>query len=213
MAKDFARIWIENFITDFQAEKENLGEMDRISGDGDFAINLDSALKLCSAALAEIADDAPSADVFDAVSNAFLHTGGTSGPLLGMWLRDVAKAFGTSDDPVAALAAGFSAGVETVQRIGGASSGDKTMVDAMLPAAKALRSAADKHLELPQALTNAAQAAEQGAHATTENAASMGRASYVGEVSRGIADPGATAIGIFFRSGEAAGRHSRSIKK
>src|SRR5690625_175804 len=208
MAKDFARVWIENFINDFQAEKENLGEMDRISGDGDFAINLGSALKLCSAALAEIADDAPSADVFGAVSNAFLHTGGTSGPLLGMWLRDVAKALNANEDPVAALAAGFSAGVETVQRIGGASSGDKTMVDAMLPAAKALRSAADENLNLPQALTNAAQAAEEGARATADIAASMGRASYEGDVSRGIADPGATAIGIFFRSGEAAGRHS-----
>src|SRR5690625_634787 len=205
IAKYFARIWIENFISDFQGEKENLGEMDRISGDGDFAINLDSALKLCSAALAEIADDAPSADVFGAVSNAFLHTGGTSGPLLGMWLRDVAKALGTSDDPVAALAAGFSAGVETVQRIGGARSGDKTMVDAMLPAAKALRSAADKHLELPQAQTNAAQAAEQGPHGTPENAASMGRATYVGEVSPGTADPGATATGISSRPAEPPG--------
>src|SRR5699024_3609705 len=110
--------------------------------------------------------------------------------------------------PVKALAAGFTDGVETVQRIGGANSGDKTMVDAMLPAAKALRSAAEEDLGLSQALTNAAHAAEEGARATAEIAASMGRASYVGVVSRGVGETGATAIGIFFRSGEAAGRHS-----
>src|SRR5690625_3504627 len=120
MAKNFSRIWIDNFIADFEREKENLGEMDRISGDGDFAINLGSALKLCAAALAEIKDDAAPAEVFGAVSNSFLHTGGTSGPLLGMWVRDVSKAFSDQSDPVEALATGFTAGVATVQRIGGA---------------------------------------------------------------------------------------------
>lgn len=210
MAKNFARIWIENFISDFQNEKENLGEMDRIAGDGDFAVNLDSALKLCAAALSEIPDDASPAEVFDAVSNGFLNTGGTSGPLLGMWVRDVAKAFKAHENSVAALAAGFSAGVETVQRIGEARSGDKTMVDAMLPAAAALRSAAEANMGLHESLGKAAQAAEDGAKATAEITASMGRASYVGEVSRGVADPGATAIGIFFRSGEAAVKETDS---
>lgn len=210
MAKNFSRIWIDNFIADFEREKENLGEMDRISGDGDFAINLGSALKLCAAALAEIKDDAAPAEVFGAVSNSFLHTGGTSGPLLGMWVRDVSKAFSDQSDPVEALATGFTAGVATVQRIGGAQEGDKTMVDAMLPAAQALRSAASDGRELSEALRNAAQAAEEGAKATADVAASMGRASYVGDVSLGVADPGATAIGLFFRSGVAAAEGSEA---
>src|SRR5690625_134038 len=136
MAKNFTRVWIDTFISDFHLAKEELGEMDRISGDGDFAVNLESALKLCQEALEKIADDASPAEVFSAVSSGFLHTGGTSGPLLGMWVRDVAKAFASENDAVQALATGFSDGVATVQRIGGARAGDKTMVDAMLPAAK-----------------------------------------------------------------------------
>lgn len=204
MAKNFTRVWIETFIADFHAAKEQLGEMDRISGDGDFAVNLDSALKLCEAALKQIADDAAPADVFGAVSSGFLHTGGTSGPLLGMWVRDVAKAFADKADDVQALATGFSNGVATVQRIGGAEAGDKTMVDAMLPAAQALRAAAAQNESLEAALTRAAQAATEGAEATANISASMGRASYVGDVSLGTADPGATAIALFFKSGQKA---------
>lgn len=204
MSKNFSRIWIDTFISNFAQEKDTLGEMDRISGDGDFAINLDSALKLCQAELAKIADGAAPAEIFSAVSQGFLHTGGTSGPLLGMWIRDVAKALADTDDVVSALAAGFTAGVESVQRIGGAEPGDKTMVDAMLPAAESLRFSADQGVDLSSALVSAAEAAESGAKATAEITASMGRASYVGDVSLGTADPGATAIGLFFRSGAAA---------
>lgn len=204
MSKNFSRAWIDNFVSDFEQEKDSLGEMDRISGDGDFAVNLESALKFCQVELEKIADDATPDVVFSAVSRGFLNTGGTSGPLLGMWVRDVAKALADTDDVVSALAAGFTAGVESVQRIGGAQQGDKTMVDAMLPAAESLRFSAEQGAGLHAALVSAAEAAEAGARSTAEIAASMGRASYVGDVSLGTADPGACMIGIFFRSGSTA---------
>ena len=66
-----------------------------------------------------------------------LPTGGTSGPLFGMWFRELSKATAQSAD-AGALAAGVAAGVGTVQRLGRARVGDKTMVDAMLPAAEAM---------------------------------------------------------------------------
>lgn len=206
MQRSISRVWIENFIDAFGREKDNLGEMDRISGDGDFAINLESALKFCAAELGLIADDATDGEVFSAVSNGFLKTGGTSGPLLGMWVRDVAKALSSGDDLVSAFASGFTDGVATVQRIGGARQGDKTMVDAMLPAADALREAAESGSDLAQALTMAADAARAGAEGTAEVAASMGRASYVGDVSLGVTDPGACAIALFFDSGAQAAK-------
>ncbi len=201
---EFASRWITLFIEDFHEAKEELGELDRIAGDGDFAVNLASALRLTERGLAELADDAGAADTFAAVSTAFLNTGGTSGPLLGMWFRELARAHRDEPEPVSALTAGISAGTATVQRLGGARPGDKTMVDAMVPAASALREASESGLDLPTALAKAATAAHEGADSTRHAAASMGRASYVGEAAAGVTDPGAAAIALFFRSGKAA---------
>jgi phosphoenolpyruvate---glycerone phosphotransferase subunit DhaL len=90
-----------------------------------------------------------------------------------------------------------------VQSLGGAGVGDKTMVDAMSPAADSLAAAAARSRELRADLADAAMAARAGADATAELVARRGRASYVGEVSRGVPDPGAEAVAMFF---EAAGR-------
>jgi dihydroxyacetone kinase-like protein len=75
--------------------------------------------------------------VFARVGEGFLDAGGTSGPLFGMWFRELSNATAQSADTVA-LAAGVAAGMATVQRLGQAQVGDKTMVDAMYPATEAM---------------------------------------------------------------------------
>ena len=90
--------------------------------------------------------------VFDALSGVFMRAGGTSGPLYGIWFRELASAAGEDRDALSALAAGAQAGVAAVQRLGGAQEGDKTMVDAMLPGARALQRAAAEQRELSSAL-------------------------------------------------------------
>jgi dihydroxyacetone kinase-like protein len=91
-----------------------------------------------------------------------------------------------------AWADAFEAGVAGVQRRGKAAAGDKTMLDALLPAAAALRTAAGSGAPLAAALDAAAAAAEQGMRATVPLVARKGRASYLGERSAGHQDPGAT---------------------
>lgn len=207
MSGQFARQWMSNFMMDFESAKEQLGELDRQAGDGDFAVNLSQALQRARLGLDELGGDAPGADqVFAAVSTAFLHTGGTSGPLLGMWFREVAKAWSAESDPLAALCVGIRCGTATVQRLGGAQVGDKTMVDAMVPASQALDAARLAGADLTTALQEAALAADRGVRDTVGQRASLGRASYVGELAMGVADPGASAIALFFHAGCRASR-------
>ncbi|KAB0595199.1 DAK2 domain-containing protein, partial [Castellaniella defragrans] len=85
-----------------------------------------------------------------------------------------------------------------------AQAGDRTMVDAMLPAARALEDSLRDGAALAQALERAAGAAGEGARATARMTAALGRASYVGEAAAGIEDPGAAAIALFFRAGARA---------
>ncbi|MFQ1003833.1 dihydroxyacetone kinase subunit DhaL [Modestobacter sp. SSW1-42] len=194
-----ARRWVEAFAADFETQRERLTELDRAAGDGDFGANLRSALGKVQQRLA--ADPDTARGVFAAVSDAFLDTGGTSGPLFGMWFRALSRALPETDPAdLTQLAEGVREGTATVQRLGGAEVGDKTMVDAMVPAAAALVDAAGAQ----KALTAAAEAAEQGAASTEELVARRGRASYVGEVARGVLDPGALAVALFFRAGARA---------
>jgi dihydroxyacetone kinase-like protein len=190
------RAWMLRFFEAFDREQQALTDLDRQSGDGDFGANLRSALGRARNALQDTKTLTPG-DVFDVVSTAFLHTGGTSGPLFGMWFRHLAKATRTNTVGVAELGQGFTDAVANVQRLGGAKPGDKTMVDAMVPAAEALSASTGG---LADALRSAASAARAGADSTAALLAKRGRASYVGEVARGVLDPGAVTVALLVES-------------
>lgn len=193
--------WITRFITTVTAHADELTDLDRRSGDGDFGTNITSALGRASDTLASSTPDTV-LDVFTALVHSFLrHTGGTSGPLFGMWFREfalVSKDRATLD--LAALAVATSSGLATVQRLGNAAVGDKTMVDAIAPAASTLNSAASQALGLTPALRSAAASARAGAEHTATILARRGRASYVGDASMGVTDPGALTIALFYES-------------
>ena len=190
------REWMQRFIDLFTQQREALAELDRRTGDGDFGTNLASALRQASRRMFEGPSDTASA-VFARVSEGFLDTGGMSGPLFGMWFRELAKAMARSAD-AGALAAGVAAGAATVQRLGHAQVGDKTMVDAMVPAAEAMTGQ-----DLDADLAAAAQAARTGAASTQKLRARRGRSSYLGDVAIGVLDPGAVTVALFFESARA----------
>jgi len=195
----FARAWVNRFRATFATQAERLADLDRQAGDGDFGANLTSALRRAQG-FVDADDPQTYGDVFFAVSKGFLDTGGTSGPLFGMWFRDLAKA---ADEPATtqALAAGVAAGLATIQRLAGAEVGDSTMVDAIDPAARALARAVESGAPAGDALEAAATAATEGAESTRELLANRGRASYVGDVARGVLDPGAVTVALFFAAG------------
>jgi len=194
-----AQAWVERFLAVAEAEREALGELDRLSGDGDYGANLAVAIGHIYAVLGRDPDSV--GDPFGAASTGFLRTGGTSGPLFGMWFRAFAQAgAGRAAIDLDELAAAAEEGLAAVRGLGGAEVGDKTMIDALAPAVGALLAAAGDAAELEPALSAAAAAARAGAAATVDLVARRGRASYVGEVARGVADPGAVTAALFFEA-------------
>jgi dihydroxyacetone kinase-like protein len=132
-----------------------------------------------------------------AMSRAWLGVGGTSGPLFGMFYRDLARAAGDGEVPdLAALAEALAAGQAVVQKYGEAEVGDRTMVDALAPAVTALREAAGSGADAVHALGAAEKAAIDAAKGTAELTARRGRASYVGDSAKGVMDPGACAMAL-----------------
>ncbi|WP_053225781.1 DAK2 domain-containing protein [Solirubrobacter soli] len=181
-----AREWVERFLDAAEAEADALGELDRLAGDGDFGASVRTAVRSTRRGLG----DAPP---FAALSTAYLGTGGTSGPLYGMFFRALAKAAGDASElDLATLADGVGAGVASVRRLGGAQVGERTMVDALQPAADALAAG--------EGLDAAARAARAGADATADLVARRGRATYVGDAAAGVVDPGAALVALFFEA-------------
>ncbi|PFG68648.1 homodimeric dihydroxyacetone kinase [Propionibacteriaceae bacterium ES.041] len=183
-----ATVWIDRFVERAGERADELGELDRQSGDGDFGPNLRTALGRYRAG----------GDAFVALSRAFAGVGGTSGPLLALWLRTLARGIG--GDP-GAYAEALRTAADRVRELGGAEVGDKTMVDAMVPAAEAAQQVADADGSLDEAIRAAAEAADRAAEQTSELVARRGRGSYVGEAGRGVVDPGARLIAIFLGCG------------
>ena len=92
----------------------------------------------------------------------------------------------------------FEAGLAGVRRQSKAQVGDKTLMDALLPAVDAIRQAADEGKSIKQALQKAAEAAEKGANSTKEFRARFGRAKNIGDRAIGFQDPGATSMALIF---------------
>jgi len=127
--------------------------------------------------------------------------GGASGPLYGtLFLQMGTSATGKSDLSGDDWAAALAAGVAGVQRRGKAELGDKTMIDALVPAVEAARSALADGSTLDEALRRSAEAAQEGMTATIPLVARKGRASYLGERSANHQDPGATSSWLLLRT-------------
>ncbi|HEU5357360.1 MAG TPA: dihydroxyacetone kinase subunit DhaL, partial [Actinocrinis sp.] len=128
--------------------------------------------------------------------------GGAAGPLYGTLFRAAGKQLAVPSADAGQLLAALTAGLEGVQKLGAAVPGDKTMVDALVPALAAfgeqVRSDADA--DLKSAAASAANAAEQGMRDTVALQARKGRASYLGARSIGHQDPGATSTALIFRA-------------
>jgi dihydroxyacetone kinase-like protein len=193
--------WLNTFTADFHDAQQALTDLDRQAGDGDFGTNIASALRKVGAELPTA--DATFASVFTATANGFLATGGTSGPLFGMWFRAISRSTAAEGTDTDLLAQGVAAGLAKVQSLGGASVGDNTMIDALAPASQALLEASTGGLTVDKALATAAEAARAGAASTADLLAARGRASYVGDLALGVEDPGAVTVALFFEAGAA----------
>ncbi|MDI5966235.1 dihydroxyacetone kinase subunit DhaL [Streptomyces sp. SL13] len=197
----FTDAWVRRFAAVVASTEERLTDLDQRTGDGDFGVNLRAGLESALARLARRDPaDRSARGPLDAAATAFLDdVGGTSGPLFGLLLTELAGAAADHGDvlTVRALADGTAAGLAAIQRVGDAEPGDKTLVDALAPAARALREAPAK-TRPDVALAAAADAAWEGVRGTALFRARRGRASYLGDRASGIPDPGAVGVGLLF---------------
>jgi dihydroxyacetone kinase-like protein len=183
-----------------RANKDRLGQLDSFGGDGDHGTTMARGMGLIEQAAA---DDGSGqlAELLSSVSWAIMGVdGGATGPLFGMLFMGMSEAVEGKDAlDAAAAAAMFESGLAALQANTKAQPGDKTMMDALVPAVAALRQAAGEGADVATAMARAAQAADQGAQATTEMQARFGRAKNLGEGSKGHPDPGATSMALLFQ--------------
>ncbi len=199
--------WIEALQQIYADNRERLTELDAAIGDADHGINMDRGF---TAVKAELARNEP-ADIRSALETAarvLIRTvGGAAGPLYGtFFLRAGAACAGKPQLEPADVVAMFQAGVEGLQQRGKAVPGDKTMVDALLPALAAMRGSLEPGKDLAAILAGAAAEAEAGMLATILMQARKGRASYLGPRSVGHQDPGATSAYLLLKTAAGAWR-------
>ncbi|GAA0909447.1 dihydroxyacetone kinase subunit DhaL [Streptomyces thermoalcalitolerans] len=184
---DFFRRWMMATAASVDREAERLTALDSPIGDADHGSNLQRGFAAVRAALEKEAPGTPGAVLVLAGRQLISKVGGAAGPLYGTLLRRTGKALGDAAEvSEEQLAEALRAGVSGVMTLGGAVPGDKTMVDALVPAVDALG----------DGFAAARAAAEEGAVATTPLLARKGRASYLGERSIGHQDPGATSSAL-----------------
>jgi phosphoenolpyruvate---glycerone phosphotransferase subunit DhaL len=187
------RDWIRRFADAVAENRAELVRLDTAIGDGDHGTNMDRGMRKALEKLDGVENGDIGADL-KAVGMALVSSvGGAAGPLYGTLFLQMGNATaGRSELDHATWTAAVEAGLKGVQARGRAEPGDKTMVDALLPALEALRGGGD--------LASAADAAEEGMKATIPMEARKGRASYLGPRSAGHQDPGATSTYLLMRS-------------
>lgn len=189
------RQWLLVYADRIAAEEPYLTQLDAAIGDADHGINMQRGMQKIRERMGDggiHSEDVGS--LLRAVAMTLISSvGGAAGPLYGaFFLRAAQDGNGSASVSLAQLAAMFRNGLEGVQQRGKAQPGDKTMVDALLPAVEALEAAAAAHQPIAAALAAAQAAAEQGMQRTIALQANKGRASYLGPRSIGHQDPGAT---------------------
>jgi dihydroxyacetone kinase-like protein len=206
---DVIDAWLRLAAGRLHDQAPTLTALDQAIGDGDHGTNMDRGF---AAILASLDAGAPEGDGPAAVAAARLRgcgrtlistVGGAAGPLYGTALMRAGGAVAAADltsGTTSAIVGAVEAAIVGIQALGKATTGEKTMLDALVPAAQAGRAAVDAGADGAMVTAAMADAAEAGALATVPMLATKGRASYLGERSIGHQDPGATSSALLLRA-------------
>ena len=186
------RLTIASVVESLLSAEPRLTKLDTVVGDGDMGISLARGARAVAELSPRLDTKRPAVALHQISAELRRSLGGTSGPLYAAFVLRAATRLADAGSPSDAMAwaAAFRAGCEAVQALGGARAGDRTMLDALLPAAQAIVS-----LALPASASRVA--AERGAESTSRMEPRLGRSSYVGKRVLGHPDPGAQAVAIW----------------
>ena len=194
------KVIVENLIATIQEHAAYLSEIDGAIGDGDHGINMNKGFTLCQHRI-----DGQDVDFSTALNTLgrilLMEIGGSMGPLYGTFFREMAKACKDKETIDAQTFLDMlRAAITGIQSISKAKVGDKTLMDTLIPALKAFEQAHDAGKSFADALQEMTAAAEAGKDSTKDMVAKIGRASRLGERSRGVLDTGATSCWLLLQS-------------
>lgn len=182
------------------ANKDYLSQIDGEIGDGDHGVNMNKGFFIAGDLLAAMQVDLSGAFLILG-KTLFTRIGGAMGPLYGTIFTEMAKA-SENEEAIdqAVINNMLKSSVEGVSEISPARIGDKTMMDVLIPAAEKFNEAVYAGDDLEAALLKMKVAAEEGKESTRDMVAQLGRASRLGERSRGVLDAGATSMNLILQS-------------
>ena len=183
-----------------ESEHQTLSQLDSISGDGDHGTTMSRAMRLVSKAIDQ-QERKEIKGLLESVSwNLLGVDGGATGPLLGTLFKGMADSLVEGQQvTVAAFSRMFETGLASLEKITNARVGDKTLMDALIPAIISLKESAQEGKNFVESLKAAAEAARSGAESTKGLVARFGRAKNLGEKTLGHPDPGATSMALILR--------------
>jgi dihydroxyacetone kinase-like protein len=185
------RVIVDRLVDTIHKNRAFLSEIDGRIGDGDHGINMDKGFQLASDRFEEGMDMSEAMRTLG--RTLLMEIGGSMGPLYGQFFKAMAKASKGKDTiSTAVLADMLEAAYAAIRDLGGATPGDKTIVDTLDPAVAAIRRSSNGGEDMSAALDETIRAAEAGWRTTEDMVAKIGRSSRLGERSRGVLDAGAT---------------------
>jgi dihydroxyacetone kinase-like protein len=192
---------LKNMCDTIEDEKDYLSELDGAIGDGDHGVNMAKCFREVKKKLAESSAQDVGA-LFKEVGMVVLNSvGGAMGALYGtFFLKLSQESAGKAEVNLSDLVAMFQTGEQGILDLGKANRGDKTLIDTLSPAVRAIEAAAKEGNTLVGALADFEQSAKQGMESTKDMLAKMGRASRLGERTIGHQDAGATSCYFILRS-------------
>jgi dihydroxyacetone kinase-like protein len=184
-----------------ERDKDRLSVLDGEIGDGDHGVTMAMGWNAVAAQVAQLPAESSIQQICNSAAKAFITVGGSAGPL---WATALMRGGASAKDKQSLDRDGFvaflAAACRGMEERGKAQRGDKTMLDAFLPAVEAAEAAKAEGRSLAECLDAAASAAEAGAAATAQFVAKLGRASRLGERSLGHVDPGAASAALIIRA-------------
>jgi dihydroxyacetone kinase-like protein len=182
------------------ANKAYLSEVDGKIGDGDHGINMAKGFSLIKNRLGE--KEVSLSEGLGLIGKTLMtEIGGSMGPLYGTFFIQMSlKSKDKPETDARLFGEMLKAARAGLEDMGGAKVGDKTLMDAVVPAEEAYQAAVDAGATLQEALKNMADAAEKGKDSTVDLVANIGRSARLGERSRGVLDAGATSAALILQT-------------
>jgi dihydroxyacetone kinase-like protein len=197
---DEGSVIVDSIVITIQENAAFLSEIDGLIGDGDHGINMNKAASLYKERIRDGHIDLTAA--LKILGQIILtEIGGAMGPLYGTFFNEMSKASQDKDIIDGGVFGNMlDAALVAVQKLGNAKVGDKTLIDTLAPAVEAYKTAMNKDSCFKEALEAMKLAAEQGKDSTIGLVAQVGRASRLGERSKGFLDPGATSCWLILQT-------------